>query len=309
MKLSVVATLYRSADCIEEFHQRASEAARLVANSSYEIVLVNDGSPDASLERAVELAQRDPRVVVVDLSRNFGHHKAMMTGLAHARGERVFLIDSDLEEEPEWLAPFSTRLDDEHCDVVYGVQVGRKGGWFERWSGRLFYRIMPAISGIDMPQDMVTARLMTRRYVDALLLHEERELDIGGLWAITGFAQRSHRIAKHHTSQTTYTLRHKVAVMVNSVTSFSNFPLVAIFYVGAAIFAGASALTAYVVVQWAFLDEPVSGWTSLFISVWLLGSMIVSFIGIVGIYLAKMFSEVKRRPYTIIRKVYRHEPR
>jgi putative glycosyltransferase len=101
MKLSVVATLYRSAAHLREFHRRATEAARAYAGEDYEIVLVNDGSPDDSLALAVQLAAADPRLVVVDLSRNFGHHKAMMTGLAHAHGERVFLIDSDLEEDPQ----------------------------------------------------------------------------------------------------------------------------------------------------------------------------------------------------------------
>ena len=103
MKLSIVATLYQSAPYIIEFHQRASAAAKQIVGNDYEIVLVNDGSPDNSLEVAVQLTETDSHVVVVDLSRNFGHHKAMMTGLAHTKGDRVFLLDSDLEEEPEWL--------------------------------------------------------------------------------------------------------------------------------------------------------------------------------------------------------------
>jgi putative glycosyltransferase len=309
MKLSIVATLYQSAPYVDEFHRRASDAARLVADDNYEIVLVNDGSPDASLERAIRLTQFDPRVVVVDLSRNFGHHKAMMTGLALARGESVFLIDSDLEEDPEWLLAFSAQLERDRCDVVYGVQRHRKGGWFERWSGQIYYKLMPILSGIDLPQDMVTARLMTRRYVDALLLHEEREIDIGGLWAITGFGQQPHPVTKLSTSETTYTLLHRAAVMVNSITSFSNFPLLAISYVGIGIFCIAGSYTAYIVVQWVFMDQPLSGWTSLIASIWLLGAMIILFLGIIGIYLAKIFSEVKRRPYTIIREIHGREPR
>lgn len=308
MKLSVVATLYWSAEHVDEFHRRASACARRAAGESYEIVFVNDGSPDASLERAVALTRHDPKVVVVDLSRNFGHHKAMMTGLRHARGERVFLIDSDLEEEPEWLDAFTAQLDAERCDVVYGVQISRKGGWFERWSGRLFYKVMRLLSGLDMPHDMVTARLMTRRYVDALLLHEEREIDIGGLWAATGFVQQPHPVTKHHTSPTTYTFGHKMAVLVNSITAFSSAPLVGIFWIGLAIFVLAIAAMLVVVTQWWWLDTPVSGWTSLIVSVWLLGAMIICFIGVLGIYLSKLFSEVKQRPYSIVRDIHgRHD--
>jgi putative glycosyltransferase len=274
------------------------------AGDSYELVLVNDGSPDDSLERAVALSRSDPHVVVVDLSRNFGHHKAMMTGLAYARGERVYLLDSDLEEEPEWFDPFLARLEEEHCDVVYGVQRSRKGGRFERWSGRLFYRLMNAISGFEMPADMVTARLMTRRYVDALLRHEERELDIGGLWVITGFAQRACLVDKHDTSATTYSLGRRMALVVNSVTSFSSVPLIATFYIGLAIFAIAALFAAGIVLQWALLDRPVSGWASLIVSIWMIGAMIISFIGVLGIYLGKVFAEVKQRPYTIVREVH-----
>ena len=187
MKLSIVATLYQSAPHIHEFHQRASAVAQELAGDDYEIVLVNDGSPDNSLDLAVQLAEDDRHLVVVDLSRNFGHHKAMLTGLSHAKGDQVFLIDSDLEEEPEWLLEFERQLERDSCDVVYGVQSKRKGGWFERISGWLFYKIFNVLTDTKVPANMVTARLMTRRYLDALLLHGERALSIGGLYVITGF--------------------------------------------------------------------------------------------------------------------------
>ena len=309
MKLSIVATLYCSEAYISEFCERASAAARQISDGSYEIVLVNDGSPDRSLDIAVALSESDPHVVVVDLSRNFGHHRAMMTGLAHARGELVFLIDSDLEEEPEWLISFHAQMATQDCDVVFGVQKTRKGGWFERWSGDLFYRLLPIISGIDMPRNMVTARLMTRRYVNALLLHEEREIEIGGLWVITGFEQRPQVIKKHNTSETTYSLRHRFSLLINSITAFSNLPLIGIFYVGLTMLLVSGAFASFFVAQWLLIDQPVSGWTSVIVSLWLIGGMVILFLGVIGIYLAKMFSEVKRRPYTIIRKVYEHQLR
>jgi len=304
MKLSIVASLYRSAAYIEAFHARASAAAGQLVGDDYEIVLVNDGSPDDSLDIAVALTHRDTRVVVVDLSRNFGHHKAMMTGLAHARGERIFLLDCDLEEEPEWLMSFAAEMARKPCDVVYGVQDARKGGMFERWSGLWFYRTFNALTGMSLPENLVTARLMTRRYVDALLLHQEREIFLAGLWHITGFVQEPHFVTKHDTSDTTYTFRRKLSILVNSVTSFSNLPLVSIFYVGVVISLLALLYSGYLVINWMFLSKPPSGWTSVMASIWLLGGMVISFIGVVGIYLSKIFSETKRRPYTIVRQVY-----
>jgi putative glycosyltransferase len=304
MKLSVVATLYQSAPYVQDFYQRVSTAARKLVQDDYEIVFVNDGSPDNSLELAVELTQTDAHVVVVDLSRNFGHHKAMMTGLEHAQGARVFLVDSDLEEEPEWLASFTLQMDHESCDVIYGVQEKRKGNWFERWSGQWFYRFFKLLTGLALPENVVTARLMSRRYVKALLKHREREIFMAGLWHITGFKQCPHRVQKHSTSESTYTLRRKMSLLVNSVTSFSNAPLVSIFYIGLSISLFALIYISYLTIHWLFLATPLSGWTSVMASIWLLGGMVISFIGVVGIYLSKIFSETKQRPYTIVRQIY-----
>ncbi|MGZ3744088.1 MAG: glycosyltransferase family 2 protein [Pseudobdellovibrionaceae bacterium] len=305
MKLSIVATLYRTSPYIDEFIRRATAVAQRHSGDDYEIVLVNDGSPDNSLELVVRLCESNSHLVVIDLSRNFGHHKAMMTGLAHAKGEQIFLIDSDLEEDPEWLLSFSEQMQCEHCDVVYGIQEERKGGFFERWSGHWFYSIFRALTGLALPRNIVTARLMSRRYVDALLLHKEREIMIAGLWLITGFQQSSHTIKKHNTSDTTYTFRHKVSVLVNSITSFSNAPLIGIFYIGIGIFFTALVSTGYLTFHWLFQARPISGWTSVMVSIWLLGGLVISFIGVVGIYLSKIFSEVKQRPYTIVRNIYR----
>src|SRR5262249_7421057 len=183
MELSIVTTLYRSAPFLREFHRRACAAAAKIT-SDFEIVLVNDGSPDDSQAVALSLCRDDPRVKVIELSRNFGHHKAMMTGLAHARGRLVFLIDSDLEEDPELLETFHRELLASGVDVVYGVQRQRKGGWYERLSGGLFYRLFNALSSFPIPHNLTTARLMTRPYVRALRRHRDQEMFIAGLWAI-----------------------------------------------------------------------------------------------------------------------------
>lgn len=304
MRLSIVATLYHSARYINEFHTRASASAQRLVGDDYEIVLVNDGSPDHSLDLAVSLTEKDSHVTVVDLSRNFGHHKAMMTGLAHSKGDLVFLIDSDLEERPEWLEAFAQQMKEDRCDVVYGVQDRRKGTWFERWSGLLFYRFFKALTGLSLPENVVTSRLMARCYVDALLHHKEREVFIAGLWLITGFDQRPQSIEKQSKSESTYTFRKKISLLVNSVTSFSNAPLISIFYIGVAISLLATAYISYLIIHWLFLAKPLSGWTSIMASIWLLGGMVISFIGVVGIYLSKIFSEAKQRPYTIVKQIH-----
>ncbi|CEG58360.1 glycosyltransferase family 2 protein [Legionella fallonii] len=304
MKLSIVATLYKSDPFIDEFYQRASHVAQQFANHDYEIIFVNDGSPDKSLERAVQLSEHDNHIVVVDLSRNFGHHKAMRAGLECSTGDYVFLIDSDLEEEPEWLIPFSEQMSAEQSDVVYGVQENRKGNWFERWSGSIYYVLLNWLISIEHPKNITTARLMSRRYVTALLSHKEIESVISCLWVITGFNQCAHIVKKHTKSTTTYGFFKKINHMINAVTSFSAAPLHMIFLCGIFIFLGTVVYTSTLIIDRVFMATPLNGWTSIMVSIWLLGGIIISFIGIIGIYLAKIFSETKQRPYVIIRKIY-----
>lgn len=303
MRIAVVATLYRSSPLLDAFHRRVSAAVAALTDD-YEIVLVNDGSPDDSLAVAERLFAQDPHVRVVDLARNFGHHKAMMTGLAHARGDLVFLIDSDLEEEPELLRVFYDTLRTSGADVVYGVQGARRGGLFERVSGWMFFKLFNLLSGQPIPVNVVTVRLMTRRYVAALVSHRERETMIAGLWALTGFLQVPVTITKGENRGSSYNLSRKIAVLVNSVTSFSDRPLVLIFYLGLAIGVAAAAAAAYLVIQRLFFGVALPGWPSVIVSVWMLGGLMLGSLGIIGMYVSRIFIETKQRPYTIVRHIY-----
>jgi putative glycosyltransferase len=304
MKLSIVTTLYHSAPYVNEFHRRAGATANRLVVDDYEIIFVNDGSPDDSLNQAIRLTKQYSNVLVIDLSRNYGHHKAIMTGLSYAKGDQVFLIDSDLEEEPEWLDIFVKTMEERCCDVVYGVQINRKGGWFERWSGKLYYKVLCALLGIQLTENVVTARLMTRQFVGALLQHDEREMFLGGLFSLTGFEQLPMRVKKHSTSKTTYSFKRKIELLSSTVTSFSNVPLKLIFYLGLTISLIAGFYVVYLLLGWIFFFAPPTGWTSLVASIWLLGGMIICFLGIIGIYLSRIFIETKRRPYTIVKKIY-----
>lgn len=304
MKLSIVGTLYYSEIYLAEFHRRISDAAKKVAAEDYEIIYVNDGSPDNSLKIAIELFEQDAHVVILDLSRNFGHHKAMLAGIARAKGERVFLIDTDLEEDPEYLLSFNDQLDQQCCDVVYGVQYARKGGWFERISGAVAYYLMDFLIDIKHPKNLVTMRLMTRPYVDALLMFNEYEIIISYIWVITGFNQVPQYIKKNKRLGTTYTFRKKIGHLINAITSFSAAPLQIIFYTGFTIFVISLMYATFLTYQKLVLNIPIDGWTSLIISIWLLCGLIIFFVGIIGIYIMKIFMETKRRPTSIVRKIY-----
>ncbi len=304
--LSVVTMLYRSAPYLREFHRRVSAAAPGVAQR-YEIVYVDDGSPDASAAVAREIAATDPRVVVVELSRNFGHHPAAVAGLAHARGGRVFILDVDLEEQPEWIAGFAAQMDASRADVVYGVSRVRKGTLFRRVLGGAFWKLFNVLSDVSVPANPCTVRIMSRRYVDALLTLPDRNLFLAGSYAWLGFRQEPRTVEKGlRASASTYTARRLVALFIEAVTSFTSYPLRLIFGIGVlvaslALVAG-TALVAYKLAR----PEAISlGWSSIMVSVWFLGGVIISFLGVIGIYLAKIFNETKGRPLYVVKAVHR----
>lgn len=305
-KLSIVTTLYYSQDFLKEFYQRVTESAMRITED-FEIILVNDGSPDDTLKIAVELHKVDSRVSVVDLSRNFGHHKAIQAGLAHATGELVFLIDVDLEEPPELLEQFYHAFNDQEgqVDSIFGVQQKRKGGWLERSTGHLFYKLFNRLSGIDLDESPLTVRLMSKRYVDALLMHQESELFLAGVFKITGF--RQHALVVHKTSnqQSTYTWRRKLSLMSRGITSFSSIPLHISFYSGFLMAFSAFSFGLYLVARKILFGDAIDpGWTSLMVSIWFVGGVVLCSQGLIGIYLSKVYSEVKLRPNYIIRSVY-----
>jgi putative glycosyltransferase len=306
MDLSIVTTVYHSASYLEEFYTRTCAVAeRLTTN--FEIIFVNDGSPDNSLEIALSIYGRDKRVRLIDLSRNFGHHKAMMTGLAHARGNLIFLLDSDLEEAPELLETFHRELKANGADVIYGVQQKRKGKLLERISGAVFFKVFNVLSSHSLPRNLVTARLMRRKYVSALLRHQERETQIAGLWVLTGFKQVPVTVTKGHRKASTYDLRKRISSFVDAVTSFSGKPLVFIFYLGCFILLVSSVGALDLIIRKILFGTLLEGWASLIVSIWLLGGMTIFCLGVIGIYLSKVFIEVKQRPYTIVKDVYEHK--
>jgi putative glycosyltransferase len=303
MRLSVVTTLYKSAAYVEEFYRRASEAARRITDD-YEIVMVDDGSPDNSLDIACALASADGRVRVIELSRNFGHHKALMTGLDHASGELCFLIDSDLEEDPGILFDFHERLQSGDIDVVYGYQKERKGGFAERTAGRLTYRLFDLLLPYKIPLNAMTVRLMRRPYVDALCRHREQQTVIGGLWVISGFRQIGVPLVKQSRIRPTYSVWRRWITLIDSITSFSEVPLVAIFYLGIFISVLSGLVGLELLVQKLVFRRALEGWVSVMLSVWFLGGIMIFCIGVIGIYISKIFIETKRRPYTIVRGIH-----
>lgn len=311
MRVSVVTTLYQSAPYLEEFHRRAVAALSPYVDDM-EFVLVDDGSPDDSLAVAKRMLAEHERVRVVSLSRNYGHHRAIMVGLEQAAGDLVFLIDCDLEEPPELFGELyeafeAAQATDEPADVVYVVPLERKGNWFERTSGKWFYKLFRWVSGSSLPANWMIARLMTRRYVNALVAHRERELFLGGLMWLTGFRQIGITGTKVDKGSTTWTLRRKLIVACEALTTFTDRPLWALMGLGGVI-GGASfmgllyPIARYIGGQAAQSD----GWASVMFAISMFGGLILFALGLVGLYVARVLGEVKQRP-CVVKEVHSSE--
>jgi len=296
--------MYHSEHYIEEFYHRIIAAAESVTDD-FELIFINDGSPDKSLMIAVSLHDKDRRVKVVDLSRNFGHHKAMMAGLKRATGDLVFLIDVDLEEQPELLIEFYEKFKQQKdFDVIYGVQNRRKGGVFEVFSGWLFYIIINWLSDVPIPKNYLTVRLMTRKYVTELVKYEESQFSFATLTELTGFDQKSVVVSKKTNRRTTYSLVRKLSIILNILTSSSVKPLYIMFYIGLLITLISFAYILNILFKAIFFGYGVQGWPSLMVSIWFLGGLISMFIGIIGLYISRIYLETKQRPYVHIRRVW-----
>lgn len=304
MKLSTVTTMYRSEAFLIEFYNKLITAVKQVTED-YEIILINDGSPDDSLQVALNLQQQDSNIKIIDLSKNFGHHKAMMAGLSESSGDYVFLVDCDLEEDPGVLVKYYKQIEtNQEYDVIYGIQKSRKGDVFEKFSGYVFYKLFNYLSYQQIPANSSLSRLMTRRYVDSLIQHCEKELFLPGLWAIIGYNQLSIPIIKESKKESSYTLVKKIALFVNAITSFSVKPLSLIFYTGMLISFISVVAVIYLVYSRLFCNIEVDGWTSLIVSIWFFSGLMIFFMGIIGIYISKIFIEIKQRPLIITRKIY-----
>lgn len=304
MNLSIVTTLYSSSRYIEEFYIRISKEAEAITDS-YELIFVNDGSPDDSLAIARKLADKDEHIKVIDLSRNYGHHRAMMCGLEYAEGDRIFLIDVDLEELPEKLSQFWWVMEkDQDVDVVIGELVEKSVPFFKRSTSNLFYKLFNLLSVVKISSRDIVSRLMTRDYVNALKEYSEKEIFLPAIWEDTGFRQVRVPATKSYDGNSTYTMKNKLTMAVDAITSFSSKPLIYIFYLGLMFSSGSILFMAFLIIRRLTVGSAILGWTSMFAALFLIGGIIIFSLGIIGIYLSKIYIQVKLRPNSIVKNVF-----
>ncbi|PKP25175.1 MAG: glycosyltransferase [Bacteroidetes bacterium HGW-Bacteroidetes-2] len=307
MKISIVTTLYKSKIFLEQFISEIQIALNQIQCLDYELVFVNDGSPDNSIQYLIEKKKEIPQIKLIDLSRNFGHHYAIQIGLNYASGDYVFLIDNDLETPPGVLVDFYNEMNsDNSLDVVYGYQEVRKGNFLEKFAGSIFWVLINKLSDTKIPHNILTERLMTKQYVESLLRLQDANVFLGGMMYWVGFNQKGLPIKKgQRKGASTYSVKRRAELMLQAITSFSGKPLEWLFYFGLTISFFSTLFIVYLVAQKIIhQDEVQLGWTSIVaINVLILG-VISTFLGIIGIYIYKIFRQVQGRPNAIIKKIY-----
>ena len=309
-KLSIVIPCFNEEACIPELHRRLTAAAREAVGEAYEIVLVNDGSRDGSWPAMQKLADTDPHVVGVNLSRNHGHQLALTAGLDLCRGETILIIDADLQDPPELLSPMLEAMREQDADVVYGVRRSRSGETaFKRATAHGFYRLLSRATEIDIPLDAGDFRLMSRRALDALLAMSEQSRFIRGMVAWIGFRQvpfaydREVRFA----GTTKYPLSKMLRFALDALTGFSSAPLKLASHAGLLLSLGSLLILAYI--AYAFIaGRSIQGWTSLMLVVVVLGAVQMFVLALMGEYIGRLYNEVKGRPLYIVQEVAGGEP-
>jgi putative glycosyltransferase len=304
MKFSIVTTLYNTSDYLSDFLSKVSGLHLKLSVDFYEVILIDDGSTESQFLKAQSICANYKNTKLVRLSRNFGHHHALLAGLEHASGDLIFLVDSDLEEDPLDFSLLYEEMLRTNADLVYGYQKNRRGGLWERFSGRLFYFIMKSFMKVDIPENLLTSRLMSRRYLNALLSHTETQINFSGLSLITGFHQSKVPLKKARLRKTSYSLSRKLSLLIDAVTSFSTSPLKLIFGAGVVIFTASAFVTLSLLVEWLNHGNPTSGWASLILSIWFIGGLNMLSLGIIGVYISRIFIETKKRPRVIVSEVF-----
>lgn len=308
--LSVVVPCFNEAENLRELIRRVTAACRDAVKDDYEIVIVNDGSRDESWSILATFVDADSHILAVNLSRNYGHQLALSAGLELCKGQRIFILDADLQDPPELLDAMMARMD-EGNDVVFGQRVARLGeGWFKRTSASLFYRVLCRLVDIDIPMDTGDFRLMSRRALDLVNRMPERNRFLRGMVSWIGLKQvallykRQPRVA----GETGYPLPAMLRFAMDALTSFSVRPLRLASWVGVTMGVAALCTLLYVFRAW-IMGETVQGWTSLMVIVLVIGSAQLISLGIFGEYLGRLYMEVKQRPLYIIDEIRKQNKR
>jgi dolichol-phosphate mannosyltransferase len=306
--ISVVVPVFNEADNLPELYRRLSEVLARDTDA-YELIFVDDGSRDESLELLRRYAHHDRHVVVIELARNFGHQVAISAGLDHARGQGVAVMDADLQDPPEVLPQFIAKWREGH-DVVYAIREQRKEGLIKRSAYAAFYRLLQRVAQIEIPLDAGDFCIMDRRVVDLLAGMPERNRFVRGIRSWVGLSQvgLAYERQARHAGQPKYTFTRLMYLALDGLVSFSVLPLRIISVMGLIVSAISILLAIAYTIQKLTIGLSPPGFATLTVAIFFLTGIQLITIGMIGEYVGRIFDEVKRRPLYVVRQVTSEQP-
>ncbi|MBS1651114.1 MAG: glycosyltransferase family 2 protein [Bacteroidetes bacterium] len=301
MDLSVVIPVYNEKDSLEELYTRLSAVAKKL-NVSYELIFVNDGSRDASLEKLMELSKRDSHVFYINFSRNFGHQIAVTAGIDHTQGKAVVIIDSDLQDPPELIEQMYLKYK-EGFEVVYAQRSKRIGeSWFKKITAKIFYRTMVRITNVKIPIDTGDYRLIDRKIVEYLKKMPEQNKFLRGQIAWMGYRQTAVEFVREERKygETGYPLSKMIRFALDGITAFSDKPLTLVMQAGIVVSIISFLIIIYALIGYYSGRSTTPGWASIMVSTMFIGGIQLISIGVIGLYISRINKNVINRPLYLI---------
>ena len=304
-KISIIIPMYCEEEVVEECYKRFTNMLEKLKKYEYEIIFINDGSKDRTLELLEEIAQKDKKIKIISFSRNFGHQAAVTAGLKEATGDAVVIIDADMQDPPE-LIPDMLKLWEGGNDVIYGKRKTRKGeSAFKLLSAKMFYRTLNALSNVEIPNDTGDFRLVDRKVVDVINSMPEHNKFLRGLFSWVGFKQKAYEYERQErvAGKTKYPLKKMVKLASDGIIGFSTKPLKIVAGLGTIAIIISVLILIYAILSYAFKWNSLTpGWTSIMVTVTFFSGTILISLWMMGEYIARIYDESKNRPQYIIDK-------
>lgn len=304
-KVSLVIPMYYEEEVANKCYEKVKEILNELEKYDYEIIFVNDGSKDKTLEILEKIAEKDKKVKVISFSRNFGHQAAVTAGLKEVTGDAIVIIDADLQDPPE-LIPDMLKYWEDGNEVIYGKRKKRKGeSVFKLLTAKMFYKTLNSLSDVEIPKDTGDFRLVDRKVVDVINSMPEHNKFLRGLWGWIGFRQMPYEYERQErfAGKTKYPLKKMLKLASDGIISFSTKPLKLVGALGIVSILISIAILIYALISFIFkLNNLSAGWTSIMVAVTFFAGVQLLSIWIMSEYIGRIYDETKQRPQYIIDK-------
>ena len=304
-KISVIVPMYYEEKVAEECYNRLTNVLKNIKDYEYEIIVINDGSKDKTLEILEKLAQNDEKLKVISFTRNFGHQAAVTAGLKHVTGDAIVIIDADMQDPPE-LIPKMLKLWEDGNEIIYGKRKTREGETaFKLLTAKMFYNTLNALSDVEIPKDTGDFRLVDRKVVDTINLLPEHNKFLRGLFSWVGYKQTpfEYERKERYAGKTKYSLKKMLKLASDGIISFSNKPLKIVGGLGIISIIISICILIYALLSYIFkLNNLSSGWTSLMVAITFFAGVQLLSMWIMSEYIGRIYDETKQRPQYIIDK-------